>query len=204
MKPVFYVFALSVFLISCKKGKKLKHEVAVQFATVSNADVYPQEFFPLFDPYDIYEIPQSPSYAHDYSKEEIADQFNKDLTYYLKKNNVLLQADTAEYVLYINTMNLSESMEREGYIDSCDWNYSMAYVYKSSLRFRIKATLYKNGIFVDSWAKEANSWESFRNKRDECNKPRVRSLVRKTPWLIQQVAKELRVKISKKMYELEH
>lgn len=203
MKPVFFVFALSVCLLSCKKGKKLKHEVAVQFATVSNSEVYPQEYFPLFDPYDWNEIPQSPSYAHDYSKEEIANQFNSDLTSYLKKNNVMLRADTAEYVLYINTMYLSESLEREGYIDSCSWDNSIAYVYKSSLRFQVKATLYKNGIVVDSWEKEANSWESIRNKRDECNKPRVRSLVRKTPWLIQQVAKELRVRISKKMFELE-
>ncbi|MGV3613175.1 MAG: hypothetical protein ACO1N0_19600 [Fluviicola sp.] len=203
MKPILYFLALSVCLISCKKGKKLKHEVAVQFATVSNADVYPQEYFPLFDPYDIYEIPQSPSYAHDYSNQEIANQFNKDLTAYLKKNNVMLQADTAEYVLYINTMYLSESLERQSYIDSCSWDNSMAYVYKSSLRFLVKATLYKNGIIVDSWEKEANSWESIKNKRDGCNKPIVRGILRGTNSLIQQVAKELRVRISKKMYALE-
>ncbi len=203
MKPIFYVFALSVCLISCKKGKKLKHEVAVQFVTTANSGVYPEDYFPLFDPYDWNEIPQYPSYVHDYSSEQIAAQFNTKLTSYLNKNNVMLQSDTAGYVLYIDVMDLSESIERQSYIDSCSWDYSMAYVYKSSLRFLVTATLYKNGILVDSWSKEANSWESIKSKRDDCNKPKVRSIIRGTSWLIDQVAKELRVRISKKMFELE-
>ena len=203
MKPVYFILALCLCLISCKKGKKLKHEVAVQFVSGSAADVYPADYFPLFDPYDWNEVPQSPAYAHDYSEEEIASMFNKDLTNYLKKNNVMLQADTAGYVLYINTMNLSESLERESYIDSCSFDNSTAYVYESSLKFQVTATLYKNGILVGSWSRVANSRESIKNKRDDCNKPRVRGIVRGTSWLVNQVAKELRVRISKKMYELE-
>lgn len=203
MKPVFYIFALSVCLISCKKGKKLKHEVAVQFITTIESGVYPEDHFPPFDPNDWNEVPQYPRYAHDYSADQIAAQFNSKLTSLLNKNNVVLQNDTAEYVLYINSMNLSESIERQSYIDSCSWNNPIAYVYKSSLRFTVTASLYKNGVLVDSWSKEANSWESIRSKRDNCNKPKVRTIVRGTSWLVDQVAKELRVRISKKMYELE-
>jgi len=203
MKPIFYILALSVCLFSCKKGKKLKHEVAVQFITVSNSGIYPEGYFPPFDPNDWNEIPQAPRYAHDYSSEQIAAQFNSKLISCLNKNNIILQSDTADYVLYIDAMNLNESIERESYIDSCSWNNSIAYVYKSSLKFIVTASLYKNGVLIDSWSKEANSWESIRSKRDDCNKPKVRYIIRGTGSLVDQVAKELRVRISKKMYELE-
>ncbi|MNU52239.1 hypothetical protein D3C71_412460 [compost metagenome] len=203
MKPVFYFFVLLVFLISCKKGKTLSHDVPVQFITTVEASVYPKDYFPAFDPYDPYEPIVYPNYAHDYSASEIASNFNSELSSYLNKNNVILQSDTAAYVLKISAIHMSESIERRSYIDSCDFNYSINYVYISTLRFQVSAALYKNGVLMGSWHEEGNSWERATSKTDECNKPRVRQITRGPYSLINQVAKELRVRISKKMYELE-
>lgn len=203
MKPIFYVLALTGFLVSCKKGKTLPHDVAVQFITPAEASVYPEDYFPPFDPTDPYEPVMHPNYAHDYSTSEIAANFNNGLTSYLRKNNINLQSDTAAYILKITAIHMSESMERRSYIDSCSFNNSINYVYVSSLRFRANASLYKNGVLISSWEEIGKSWERIASKTDGCNAPKIRRIIRGPYSLINQVAKELRVRISKKMYELE-
>jgi hypothetical protein len=204
MKPVLSIMMLSVLLISCKKGKTLKHAVDVQFITTANSGVYPEDYFPPFDPNDPNESWHSPNYAHDYSTDEIASRFNSKLISYLDKNKVILQNDTADYVLVITAMNLSESLNREGYIDSCSFGTPVNYVYYSSLRFVVSASLYRYGILVGSWTEEGNSWDKLKSKTDECNAPKVRGMYRETMGLVQQVSKELRVRVSKKLFELEN
>lgn len=203
MKPVLSILMLSVLLISCKKGKTLKQEVAVQFITTINSGVYPEDYFPPFDPNDPTESWHSPNYAHDYSTNEIASRFNSKLISFLDKNKILLQSDTAEYVLIITNMNLSESLKRESYIDSCSFGNPVNYVYYSSLRFVVSASLYKYGVLVGSWTEEGKSWDKLKTKRDECNAPRIRGMFRETMELVDQVSKELRVRVSKKIFELE-
>ncbi|WP_430406395.1 hypothetical protein [Fluviicola sp.] len=203
MKPFFCLLTLSLLLISCKKGKTLKHEVAVQFITSTNSGIYPENFFPPFDSNDPTESWHSPNYAHEYSGEQIAEQFNSKLKSCLNKNNVFLQEDSAAYILVITGMSLSETLKRESYVDSCQINYPINYVYYSSLRFAISAELYKNGVLLSTFKEEGNSRDSVRSKKDECNAPKILSMIRSTSSLVDQVAKELRVRVSKKMYELE-
>lgn len=203
MKPVICFLLFSSIVLSCKKGKTLPHDVAVQFMTSTEASVYPEDYFPPFDPYNPYEPIVYPNYAHDYSTSEIAANFNKGLISYLNKNKVILQSDAAAYVLKITSMHMSESIERQSYIDSCSFNNTIDYVYISSLSFRVSASLYKNGVLMGSWTEEGNSWERVKSKTDGCNKPKVRQVLRGPYSLINQVAKELRVRVSRKMYELE-
>lgn len=204
MKPVLSILVVSVLLISCKKGKTLKHEVAVQFITATNSGVYPVDYFPPFDPTDPNESWHSPNYAHDYSAAEIATRFNSKLTTYLNKNKVMLQSDSADYVLVITGMNLNETLNRKEYIDSCTFGNPVNYVYYSSLRFVISASLYKHGVLKGSWTEEGNSRDKVKSKTDECNAPKIRGMLRETTGLVDQVAKELRVRVSKKMFELEN
>lgn len=200
MKRLSYLLILCTLLASCKKGKKLPHEVPVQFITLSDASVYPEDHFPPFNPYDFSEAVVSPKYAHDYSTSQIAERFNKDLIYHLNKNNVTLQTDTAGYVLKIGSIHLGETIERQSYIDSCGFNYPLAYVYASSLRFSVSASLYKNGVFIKQWIEEGKSSEHVKTEIDDCNKPKVSKLLRGPNWLINQVAKEIRVRVSKELY----
>jgi hypothetical protein len=203
MKPFFYFFALSVFLISCKKGKTLKHEVAVQFITTTNSSVYPEGFFAPFNPNDPTETSHSPNYAHEYSTNQIAEQFNSKLKSCLNKNNIFLQENSAAYVLVITGMNLSENLKRESYIDSCGFNNPINYVYYSDLQFSISAELYKNGVLLVTFNEEGNSHDSVRSKKDSCNAPKILHMVRSTSSLVDQVAKELRVRVSRKLFDLE-
>lgn len=203
MKPFFYFLTLSLFLISCKKGKTLKHDVAVQFITTTNSGIYPESLFPPFDANDPTESWHSANYVHEYSKEQIAEQFNSKLKSCLNKNNIFLQEDSAAYVLVITGMQLSESLNRESYIDSCGFNNPINYVYYSDLRFSINAELYKNGILLTTFHEEGNSHDSVRSKRDDCNAPKILHMVRSTSSLVDQVAKELRVRVSKKLFDLE-
>ena len=203
MKPFLYFLALSICLFSCRKGKKLPHEVRVQLITLTKSEVYPKDYFLLSDLGEPTEILISPSYVNAADSQEIASNFNDDLTRHLEKNNIYLQTDSTDYVLYIESMNLTESYKYTSYTDSCSWDYSEKYVRYSALKFKVTATLYKNGIKLDSWTREANSTESVRAKRDKCNTPKIFPIVRRTNALVNQVSKELRVKISMKMYELE-
>jgi hypothetical protein len=200
MKSVYFIFALFLFLVSCKKGKTLEHDVSVQFITLSSSGVYPEGYFPVSNPT---ETPQYPSYAHDYSPEEISSRFNTKLNSYLNKNKIILQTDTADYVLQITSMNLIESLSSEAYIDSCTTGNPTAYVHYSNLSFTINASIYKQGMLVGSWEEKGKSCETVKSKTDACNAPKIRRIVRTTGWLIDQVAKELRVRVSKKLFELE-
>jgi hypothetical protein len=203
MKPFFYFFVLSLFLISCKKGKTLKHEVEVQFITTTSSSIYPEGSFPPFNPNDPTECSHTPNYVNNCSKEQLAEQFNSKLKSCLNRNNILLQEDSADYIFIITNMNLSENLKRESYIDSCGFNYPVNYVYYSSLRFAIRAELYKNGHLLATFNEEGNSTDSVKSKRDACNAPKILQVIRSTSTLVDQVAKELRVRISKKMYALE-
>nr|WP_294859465.1 hypothetical protein [uncultured Fluviicola sp.] len=203
MKLFFYFLALSVLLISCKKGKTLKHEVAVQFITTTNSGIYPEGLFPPFNANDPTESSHSPNYAHEYSKEQIAERFNLKLKSCLDKNNIFLQEDSTAYVLVITGMNLSETLKRQSYIDSCGFNNPVNYVYYSDLRFSISAELYKNGVLLSTFKEEGNSHDSVRSKKDSCNAPKILRTARSASSLVDQVAKELRVRVSKKLFDLE-
>ena len=67
----------------------------------------------------------------------------------------------------------------------------------------VKAGLYRNGVLIETWEKKGYSTEKARNKTDDCNAPKIRAAVYDVRGLLHRVAKELRVRISKKLYELE-
>lgn len=204
MKPVFCFVALSLTLFSCKKGKTLSHDVSVQLIALTSSDVYPEGNFSYMSPTNP-DVPSYyiPNYAHEYTPEEIADQFNENLTSCLGKNNIFLQSDSAEYVLVITDMDLEENLHSESYTDSCSANYPTNYVHYSSLEFAIEAKLYKSGMLLATFSEVGKSRETVRSKRDECNAPKIRGAFRGTRSLVIQVSKELRVRVSKKLYELE-
>lgn len=203
MKPAIYIFTLTLCLVSCRKGKKLPQAVLVQFITQNHSQIYPEGHFPLYNPDDWTETPTYPTYADIADTAEIATRFNSNLAGFFVSNNIFLRNDTADYVLFIHYMELTESQLQESYIDSCSAGYPEKYVYYSSLTFKVKATLYKHGVKIDSWTREANSRETVRDKRESCNRPKIRKVIRGTYSLVAQVAKELRVRVSKKMYDLE-
>ncbi len=204
MKPVGCLILIVLMLYSCKKGKTMPHDVPVQFVTWNASGIFPQGNFAPFDPTDPNEPSHTPNYANLYTQEELATEFNEDLTTFLGKNRVFLQPDSTGYRLVINTMNLRETLHRKSYTDSCSWNYEKDYVYYSSLKFSVNATLYQNGIKVLTFNEIGESRDRVRSKRDQCNAPKICSALRGPKSLVTQVARKLRVAISRELYEREH
>lgn len=203
MKVFYYGFVILILSAACKKGKKLSTPLAVQWVTVSEASIAPKDHFPPFDMTDPSEALQYPRYAHDLSKEQIAERFNDDLRSLLSDNNIKLRDDSADYKLVIGTPCLTETLNRHSYTDSCFQSNGLSYVYSSCLNFTVRATLYKQGVLVESWQREGKSWERVKSGVTRCNAPKIGILFRTSGDLITQVAKELRVQISKKLKDLE-
>jgi hypothetical protein len=203
MRYYFCLVLISILAVSCKKGKKLPQTVYVQYDPATTASVSPVDNFEPFDEYDIYEVPQSPSYVHDLSPAEIATRFNEDLAYWLSRNNIQLTTDPALYLLDITSLQLSESLSRQSYVDSCSSSTSVSYVYYSDISFTADASLYKNGVLVDSWSRWSSSSEKVRNKTNKCNEPKIRGPLCGPSCLIERIAKEVRMKVSRKIYDLE-
>ena len=103
----------------------------------------------------------------------------------------------------ITGISAVESHHKALYVDSCAFGHPEKYVYYSSLEVTVKAGLYRNGVLIETWEKKGYSTEKARNKTDDCNAPKIRAAVYDVRGLLHRVAKELRVRISKKLYELE-
>jgi hypothetical protein len=181
----------------------MPEKLYVHYVGPTGASVYPQGAFSPFDPFDIYEQTQYPRYVDPNESQQLADAFNVSFTDMMKKNNVILTSDPADYTLQITMMDVTESLYRSSYVDSCSWWNEMSYVYYSSINATIHAKLTKNGVYVDSWERHAGASEDIRNKTDGCNKPLVRSISRQPSSLFYQMGKELRKKVSNKLYQVE-
>lgn len=203
MRFTFSLLFLLVLFVSCRKGKTLPDVVYVHYDGPTTAYQYPTGRFSPFDPFDIYEVPQYPSYVDQNQNEKLASDFNDELKRLLEKNNVVLTTEPAEYSLHVGTLDVSESLNRQSYVDSCSYWNETAYVYYSDLDASVTITLKKNGYYINSWTRHAMSSEKVRDKRDDCNRPKIRSIGRGPSSLVEQLARELRVKISKQLYELE-
>ncbi len=200
----YYLLILLVAVLSgCRKGKKLPEVVYVHYDGVSSVGIWPQGPFDPIDPFDSYEPVHYPSYVFVSDADYLADGFDKDLAAYLKKNNVILTSDPAEYTLTITNLSVTESLSYASYTDSCSWDYSTAYVYYSKLHSTVNATLTRNGGYVGSWERNGFSEERVRDKRGSCNEPYIGNIKRDPRDLVGQMARELRVKIANKLYDLE-
>lgn len=175
----------------------------VHYDGVTNAGVYPQGAFSKFDPFDYNEPDRYPSYVDPDDSEELAADFNSYLVKLMKKNNVILTSEPADYTLSISTLSIGESLNRTSYIDSCSWSNETHYVYYSELGALVRATLKKNGVYVDSWERNAGSSEEIRDKKGSCNEPLVRRIFRGPDSLFGQLARELRMTSTKRLYKEE-
>lgn len=175
----------------------------VHYDGVTNAGVYPQGAFSHFDPYDFNEPDRYPSYVDPDDSQELADDFNSYLLKIMKKNNIILTSEPADYTLSISTLSVSESLNREGYVDSCSFLNETNYVYYSELNAMLRAELTKNGVYVDSWERNAGSSEEIRDEKSSCNAPLVRRIYRGPSSLFYQLAKEVRMTCSRRLFKEE-
>ncbi|MCC6701641.1 MAG: hypothetical protein IT221_08955 [Fluviicola sp.] len=203
MKRWPFLFLIVFVSFSCKKGKILPAKILVHFEGVQQAGIYPEGNFELYDYYNNYIGSYSPNYVGGLDNSTYAQQFNDELQRLLEKNNIQLTSAPAEYELKINSFFVDESLNKEAYTDSCSSDYQTAYVYYSDLQVHASVSLYKNGYFIETWEKNGYSTETVKTKTDACNQPKIRSALFGPIGLSDRVAKELRVRISKKMYELE-
>src|SRR6218665_476050 len=192
MRFNFYLLFLALVFMGCRKGKTLPNVIYVHYEGPINAKMYPTGAFAHFDPFDIHEPDRYPSYIYQSDTDDLANEFNEDLMSLLKKNNIILTSEPADYTLSIGSLNVGEGANRQSYVDSCSFLYETAYVYYSDLNANVTATLRKNGVYINDWNRNANSSEKIRDKRDECNKPKVRSIWRKPSSLVSQLASEIR------------
>jgi len=203
MRYFLLILIVAVFSAGCRKGKKLPHVVYVHYEGVSSIGIWPQGPFDPIDPYNLFEPVHYPSYVSVSDADYLMDQFDKDLAAFLKKNNVVLTSDPADYTLTITNLSVTESLSYSSYIDSCSWDYSTAYVYYSKLHSQVNATLTRKGGYVGSWERNGFSEERVRDKRGSCNEPYIGSIQRDPDDLVSQMARELRVKVANKLYDLE-
>jgi hypothetical protein len=203
MKRLIFLLLLAFSFNACKKGKVLPSMTLVHFEGITQAGIYPEGNFELYDDNNNYIGTYSPNYVGGLENQAFAEQFNEELKRLLEKNNIQLTSAPAAYELKISSFYVQESLNRDSYIDSCSAGYPTAYVYYSDLQVHASASLYKNGFFIESWEKNGYSTETVRTKTDACNQPKIRSALYGPSGLSDRVAKELRVRISKKMYELE-
>lgn len=203
MRYLSFILLMAVFSAGCRKGKKLPHVVYVHYEGASSISLWPQGPFAPIDPFDIYEPVHYPSYVNVNDADHLTDEFNKDLIDYLKKNNVVLTSEPADYTLTISNLSVSESLSYSAYTDSCSWDYSTAYVYYSKLHSQVNATLSRKGYYIASWTRNGYSEERVKDKRGSCNEPFIGSIRRDPNDLVSQMARELRIKVANKLYELE-
>ncbi len=190
-------------LSSCKRGKKISNPVPMTIVCSNVSSISPEGAFEPFNSFDPFEPVQYPQYVSYFTENEIDALFRKDLTDFLYKNNIFLVDTVCPFELRITQISVDEGINRESYTDSCSFNYETAYVYYRDLEVTVTAKLYRNGQQIESWTRTASSRERVRNKRGSCNEPLIGGAIRDVDDLISQAAKELRVKISKFLYELE-
>lgn len=205
MMRLTYCFLFLVFIFAgCRKGKTLPNVVYVHYEGPASASLYPTGAFAPFDPNSQTEIPRYPYYVYQKDSNDLANHFNERLAKFLKKNNIILTSEPAEYSLHVSSLRVTESLQRQGFVDSCSFWYDTDYVYYSSINARVSITLKKNGAYIQDWTREESSSEKVRDdKRDGCNRPDVRSCWDDPSDLVSQLAREIRVKVSRKLYELE-
>ncbi len=179
----------------------MPHPVNVQFVCVDKGMISPVGAFSKFNPNDPFEELCYPQYVDYLDSSDLANTFSDDLRDLLHKNNVELISDSSAYKLVISTISIHESNNRQTYFDSC--YMANKYVYYSDLDVNVYATLYKNGVEVGSWTGHKYSWEGVRSKTDGCNKPKIRSILCGSDCMLNDAAKDLRVAIANKIYELE-
>ena len=103
--------------------------------------------------------------------------------------------------MVITSVSIQESNNRQSYFDSC--SLLSKYVYYSDLHVYANVKLYKNGSEVGSWTGHKYSWEGVRSKTDGCNKPKIRSILCGSDCMLNEAAKDIRVAVANKIYELE-
>lgn len=204
----FISLLLCTLLFSCKKGKKLPETIYVHYDDVELCAVSPNDdehtilLYNADFPYQVIgeeTYPAENTNAED--SDDLADHFNSWLKDYLKKNNVILTSDPAEYTLKITSLWIGEDIDFETYADSCTG--SMEKKEHFSLNSQVKASLYKNGGLVESWERNANATSVKRPAFNKCNRPKYSGPARGPFTLVKQLSKELRVRVSKKIYDLE-
>lgn len=203
MKGVFLFLLMGLTFLACKKGKVLPNIIQVHFDGIEHAGIYPEGNFELFDQNNQAIGTYMPNYVSGMNSSSYAQQFNDELRRLLKKNNIELTSEPAAYDLKINGFYVEESLNKTSYIDSCSFGSPTAFVYYSDLKVHASISLFKNGFSIDTFEKNAYATETVKSKTDNCNKPKIRSALYGPEGLSKRVAKELRVQISKKMYELE-
>lgn len=179
----------------------MPEKIYVHYEGVTSSGIYPQGAFSHFDPYDFSEPDRYPSYVDVSDADDLAAGFNQDLADFMERNNIILTSDPADYELKVLYLAVGESLSRDSYFDSCA--NASRYVYYSELDATVEAKLYKNGFAVDSWERHASSSEEIRDKRGSCNEPKVRSIFRKPSSLFGQLARELRMTCSRRIYKEE-
>lgn len=198
MRLVIVSILLLLLSLSCRKGKVLPGPIYVEYHDVTKACVSPQGAFGQFDPYAIYEAPQYPEYVDTSDAQSYANNFNTTLKTALEKNNVYLSETPSDYKLQVTSLCVNESRHRQSYYDSCSSNTN--YVYFSDLEAVVYASLFKNGVLIDSWNRHTASHESVRSKLDSCGEPKVRRVLCGINCLLDRLAKELRAKVSTAIY----
>lgn len=187
-----------VTMWSCHKGKKLPETIYVAYQPASGASISPEDHFAPIDPYDVTEPWIYPSYVNYYTSAEIEQEFSESLEKKLKGNNIILTQDSAVYKLVIGSLQLSEKLNWQSYYDSCMGTTSK--VYYSDLEFDAHASLFKEGVLIDTWSRAGMSSGRVKGKTNKCNEPKTRGPVRGVSSLIDQVAGEIRMKISRSIY----
>lgn len=186
---------------SCYKGRTLWKKVNVHFVNNVNCFLSPEGEFDPFDSDNPLEGTHPSNYVGSLESSSVKNGFNDEFKEYMKNNNVILTSDSSEYEVHITYMGMKEELHRSEYMDSCTGFIS--YVYYSSLEFKAKASLYKHGVLIDSWQRSASSMDKVRDKRNNCNKPKIRDFWGGPQKLWSKVAKKLRAVISRKIYQLE-
>lgn len=203
MRFTFYLLFLGVLFVGCRKGKTLPNVIYVHYDGPVNAKMYPTGAFAHFDPYDFNEPDRYPFYVSQSDTDDLANDFNELLVKLLKKNNIILTSEPAEYTLSIGYLSVGEGLNRESYTDTCSFWDEPAYVYYSDLSATVTATLKKNGVYINDWTRNATSSEKVREQTESCTEPKVRSIWRRPDSLVGQLAKEVRMKVSRQLYDLE-
>ncbi len=205
MRFAFYLLFLVFIFVGCRKGKNLPDVIYVHYEGPTIAHQYPTDAFDKFDPYDFDEPLQYPDYIYLSDSDDLANEFNETLIRLLEKNNIILTTEPAEYTLHIGSLSVGEGLNRHSYVDSCAsiWDTEPSYVYYSDLSASVTATLRKNGAYINDWNRNATSSEKVRDKTDGCNCPKIRSIWRKPSSLVSQLASEIRMKVSRQIYDLE-
>ena len=203
MRLLLMLLFIPIVFSACRKGKTLPEPVYVHYEGPTSAHLSPLGAFDKFDPYDFDEPIQYPDYIYESDTDDLANDFNEALIRLLAKNNIILTSEPAEYTLHISSLGVGEGLNRQSYVDSCSFLNETSYVYYSDLSAGVSATLKKNGVYINDWSRNASSSEHVRDKTDDCNRPKIRSVWRKPSSLVIDLAGELRIKIAKQLYDLE-